>query len=69
MATKKRAKKAKRKSPKKTAKKSEKKAHGEIVASHAVTRAKGFLYFVDGSGNVRRAKMKKGGTRGHRTCK
>jgi hypothetical protein len=54
---------------KKTAKKSKKKAHGEIVVSHAVTRAKGFLYFVDGSGNVRRAKMKKGGTRGHRTCK
>jgi hypothetical protein len=69
MAAKKRAKKAKRKSPKKTAKKSKKKAHGEIVASHAVSRQKGFLYFVDGAGNVRKSKMKKGGTRGHRTCK
>ena len=50
MAAKKRAKKAKRKTPKtKHAKKSKKKAHGEIVASHAVSRAKGFLYFVDGS--------------------
>lgn len=69
MAAKKRAKKAKRKTPKKRAKKSKKKAHGEIVASHAVSRAKGFLYFVDGVGNVRRSKMKKGGTRGHRTCR
>lgn len=62
------AKKAKRKTPKKRAKKS-KKAHGEIVASHVVTRQKGFLYFLDGSGNVRKSKMKKGGTRGHRTCR
>jgi hypothetical protein len=35
----------------------------EILIKNAVVREKGFLYFVDGSGNVCRAKMMRGGGR------
>ena len=35
---------------------------GEIILENAVEREKGFLYYVDGIGNVCRAKMnRKGG--------
>jgi hypothetical protein len=34
---------------------------GEIILRNAVERQKGFLYYVDGQGNVCRAKMHKGG--------
>ena len=30
---------------------------GEIVVENAVEREKGYLYYVDGSGNVCRSKM------------
>jgi len=33
---------------------------GTIVARNAVKRQKGYLYFVDKDGNVRRTKMKRG---------
>jgi len=32
---------------------------GTIVKSNVVKRKKGYLYYVDGSGNVRRTKMKR----------
>lgn len=34
-------------------------AKGTIVAKNAVKRQKGFLYFVDKDGNVRRVPMKR----------
>ena len=33
---------------------------GEIVVKNAVKREKGFLYYVDGDGNVCKAKMSRG---------
>jgi hypothetical protein len=42
---------------------------GKIIKKGVVTRQKGKLYYIDASGNVCEAAMKKGGTRGHRTCK
>jgi hypothetical protein len=72
MAAKKRSKKttAKRKSPKKRAAKKSKASSGRtIVARNVVKREKGYLYFVDGSGNVAKTKMKRGASRGHRTCR
>ena len=42
---------------------------GTIVKKAVVKREAGFLYYIDGNGNVCKSKMKKGGTRGHRTCK
>lgn len=36
-------------------------AKGTVVASNAVKREKGYLYFVDASGNVRRTRMASGG--------
>ena len=33
----------------------------EIIIKNAVEREKGYLYFVDGKGNVCRAKMNRGG--------
>lgn len=35
-------------------------AKGTIVKKGAVKRKKGFLYFVDGDGNVRETKMARG---------
>jgi len=32
---------------------------GTIVLKNAVKRQKGYLYFVDGNGNVRKTKMKR----------
>jgi len=32
----------------------------EVIVKNAVNREKGFLYFVDGKGNVCRAKMARG---------
>ncbi|MBR9702193.1 hypothetical protein GOV13_04700 [Candidatus Pacearchaeota archaeon] len=34
---------------------------GKIVKKNVVTRKKGFLYYVDGQGNVCEAKMARGG--------
>ena len=34
---------------------------GTIVKKNAVKREKGYLYYVDGQGNVCRAKMSRGG--------
>ena len=37
------------------------KTMGQIVAKNVVERKKGFLYYVDGKGNVCEAKMSRGG--------
>ena len=34
---------------------------GTIIKKNVVKREKGFLYYVDGEGNVCQAKMKRGG--------
>ncbi|NCO11841.1 hypothetical protein GW924_04580 [Candidatus Pacearchaeota archaeon] len=34
---------------------------GKVIARNVVDRKKGFLYYVDGSGNVCEAKMARGG--------
>lgn len=34
-------------------------AKGTIVVKNAVKREKGYLYFIDKDGNIRRTKMKK----------
>lgn len=34
---------------------------GKIIVKNAVDRKHGFLYYVDGSGNVCEAKMSRGG--------
>jgi len=34
---------------------------GSIIAKNVVNRKKGFLYYVDGKGNVCEAKMARGG--------
>lgn len=34
---------------------------GKIIAKNVVDRKKGFLYYVDGKGNVCEAKMARGG--------
>ncbi len=34
---------------------------GKIIKKNVVKREKGFLYYVDGEGNVCQAKMKRGG--------
>ena len=34
---------------------------GEIIVENAVEREKGYLYYVDGQGNVCKAKMARGG--------
>jgi len=38
-----------------------KKTMGKIIAKNIVKREKGFLYYVDGKGNVCEAKMARGG--------
>ena len=34
---------------------------GEIIVKNAVEREKGYLYYLDGKGNVCRAKLNRGG--------
>jgi hypothetical protein len=34
---------------------------GKVIVSHAVKRKPGYLYYVDGKGNVCEAKMSRGG--------
>lgn len=34
---------------------------GEIIMKNAVKREKGYMYYVDGKGNLCKAKMAKGG--------
>ena len=34
---------------------------GEIIIPNAIQREKGYLYYVDGEGNVCKAKMARGG--------
>jgi len=36
---------------------------GRIIAKNVVKREKGFLYYIDGKGNVCEAKMARGGRR------
>jgi len=43
-------------------------AKGKIISKNKVTRPKGHLVYVDGEGNVRAVPMKRGGTKGRRTC-
>jgi hypothetical protein len=44
-------------------------AKGTVVAKKAVTRKKGYLYFVDADGSVRETKMnRKGGKKGRKVC-
>lgn len=49
---------------------SKKSAKGTVVAKTAVKRKSGYLYFVDGEGNVRESKMnRKGGKPGRKVCR
>ncbi len=41
---------------------------GTIVSTTSIKREKGFLYFVDKGGNVRKVKAKVGGTKGRKSC-
>jgi len=34
---------------------------GEVIMKNAVKREKGYMYYVDGKGNLCRAKMARGG--------
>ena len=36
---------------------------GKVIAKNVIVRKPGFLYYVDGSGNVCEAKMSRGGKR------
>jgi len=42
---------------------------GRVIAKNIVTRRKGYLYYVDGAGNVCEAKMARGGRRKKKTAK
>lgn len=42
---------------------------GKIIARAVIKRQKGKLYYFDKNGNACEATMKKGGTKGHRSCK
>jgi hypothetical protein len=42
---------------------------GKILVKNAVTRKPGFLYYVDGSGNVCEAKMARGGKKKKKAAK
>ena len=47
-----------------------KSSKGRIVAEKVVKRKEGYLYFVDGKGNVKETKMnRKGAKRGHKVCR
>jgi hypothetical protein len=41
---------------------------GKIVKKNVVTRKKGYLYYVDGAGNVCEAKMSRGGKKKKKTA-
>ena len=42
---------------------------GKVIVKKAVTRKPGFLYYVDGKGNVCEAKMARGGSRKKKAAK
>jgi len=42
---------------------------GRVVAKKVITRKKGYLYYVDGKGNVCEAKMSRGGKRKKKTTR
>ena len=42
---------------------------GKIIAKNIVKRKSGFLYYVDGKGNVCEAKMARGGKKKKKTAK
>ena len=42
---------------------------GRIVVKKVITRKPGFLYYIDGQGNVCEAKMARGGRRKKKTAK
>ena len=42
---------------------------GRVIAKNAVNRKPGFLYYVDGQGNVCEAKMARGGKRKKKVAK
>ena len=42
---------------------------GKIIAKGVVTRKSGYLYYVDGSGNVCEAKMARGGKKKKKVAK
>ncbi len=42
---------------------------GKIIAKNIVQRQKGFLYYVDGEGNVCEAKMARGGKKKKKSSK
>jgi len=42
---------------------------GKVIAKNVVKRQKGFLYYVDGAGNVCEAKMARGGKRKKKAVK
>jgi len=44
-------------------------AKGTLVSKTRIKREKGYLYFVDGNGDVRKTKMQKGAKKGRKTCK
>lgn len=46
-----------------------KKIMGKIIAKNVVERKPGFLYYVDGEGNVCEAKMARGGKKKKKTAK
>ena len=42
---------------------------GKIIIKHAIEREPGFLYYIDGEGNVCEAKMAHGRTKGKKNKK
>lgn len=42
---------------------------GKIIAKNVITRKSGFLYYVDGKGNVCEAKMARGGKKKKKAVK
>ena len=42
---------------------------GKIIVKNAVVREPGYLYYIDGQGNLCRAKMKTGGTKKKKAAK
>jgi len=42
---------------------------GTIIERNVVSRRKGFMYYVDGKGNVVEAKMRTGGKKGRSVCR
>lgn len=42
---------------------------GKIIAKNVVTRKKGYLYYVDGKGNVCEAQMARGGKKKKKAAK